>query len=286
MRTFFMRYPKGKTKAVTFSYDDGVVQDKRLAELFDAYGMKATFNLNCEGFRKFNFTKEEIHEYFLSKGHEVAVHGKTHRANGSIRTIEGISEVLECRLELEEKCGRIIRGMAYPNTGITVMGNFGTYETIRNYLAELDIAYARTLGGDNDSFNIPEDFYAWMPSAHHDNAKIFDYIDKFLSLDVKSWNNIWNRYPRLLYIWGHSYEFDKKNNWDRIEEICKRLANNDDIWYATNIEICEYVGAYKRLIFSADGYTVYNPTATTVWFDVDSAIYSIGPGETLRLAKE
>ena len=286
MRTFFMRYPKGKAKAVTFSYDDGVVQDKRLAALFDSYGMKATFNLNGEGFRKFDFTKEEIHEYFLSKGHEIAVHGQAHRANGSIRPIEGIREVLECRLELEEKCGRIIRGMAYPNTGITVMGNFGTYETIRNYLTELDIAYARTLGGDNDSFNIPEDFYAWMPSAHHDNANLFDYIDKFLNLDITSFKNVWKRYPRLLYIWGHSYEFDKKDNWDRIEEICKRLANNDDIWYATNIEICDYVQAYKRLVYSADGYTVYNPTATTIWFDVDSVIYSIGVGETLQLPKE
>ena len=40
MRSVFMRYPDGKAKAVTFSYDDGNVQDKRLAELFDKYGMK------------------------------------------------------------------------------------------------------------------------------------------------------------------------------------------------------------------------------------------------------
>ena len=33
-------------KALTFSYDDGVRQDERLLALFNAYGMKATFNLN------------------------------------------------------------------------------------------------------------------------------------------------------------------------------------------------------------------------------------------------
>ena len=48
MRTIFMRYPNGKSKAVTFSYDDGVPQDKRLAELFNKYNMKGTFNFNCE----------------------------------------------------------------------------------------------------------------------------------------------------------------------------------------------------------------------------------------------
>ena len=107
MRSFFMRYPNGKAKAVTFSYDDGVPQDKRLAEIFDKYGMKATFNHNCEFSRSFNFTKEEVQQYFLSKGHEIAVHGAEHRANGNMRPIEGIRDVLDCSLELEEKCGRI-----------------------------------------------------------------------------------------------------------------------------------------------------------------------------------
>ena len=38
----------GKMKALTFSYDDGVTQDRRLVELFDRYGLKATFNINSE----------------------------------------------------------------------------------------------------------------------------------------------------------------------------------------------------------------------------------------------
>lgn len=286
MRSVFMRYPGGKVKAVTFSYDDGVVQDKRLAELFDSYGMKATFNFNGEGLREFNFTKEEIHEYFLSKGHEIAVHGLLHRANGNTRPIEGIRDVLDCRLELEEKCERIIRGMAYPDTGITQMGNFGSYENIRRYLMDLDIVYVRTLKGDNDLFLLPNDFYAWMPTAHHDNPKIFEYIDKFLNLDTSTRAYHARRVPRLFYIWGHSYEFDKKNNWDHIDEICKRLSNNDEIWYATNIEIYDYVEGYKRLVYSADGYRIYNPNLFEVWLDVDGVLYSVKSGETLQIPKE
>ena len=286
MRSVFLRFPGGKAKALTFSYDDGVVQDKRLAELFDSYGMKATFNMNSEKFRKFNFTKEEMHEYFLDKGHEIAVHGAFHRANGNNRPIEGIRDVLDCRLELEEKCDRIIRGMAYPDTGITQMGNFGNYENIKRYLTDLDIAYARTLKGDNDSFALPEDFHAWMPSAHHDNANLMDYIDKFVNMDMSTNRYHARRTPKLLYIWGHSYEFDKKDNWDRIEEICRRLANNDEIWYATNIEIYDYIEGYKRLVYSADGYKVYNPNLFTIWFDADGVLYSVKSGETLQIPKE
>ncbi len=36
----------GKKKAVTFSYDDGVVYDRRLVGIFNKYGLKCTFNLN------------------------------------------------------------------------------------------------------------------------------------------------------------------------------------------------------------------------------------------------
>ena len=283
MRSVFMRYPGGKAKAVTFSYDDGVPQDQRLAALFDKYGMKATFNFNCECNRKFNFTKEQIKELFLSKGHEIAVHGAFHRANGNLRPIEGIRDVLDCRLELEDKCDQIIRGMAYPDTGITQMGNFGNYEQIKNYLTELDIAYARTLGGDNNSFLVPQDFHAWMPTAHHDNPNIMKYIDEFLNLDISPAAYHAKRIPRLFYIWGHSYEFDRNDNWGHIEAICQKFAGNEELWFATNIEIYDYVQAYKSLRYSADGHTVYNPTLLTIWLDADSKPYCIQSGETIRI---
>ena len=283
MKNVFLRYPGGKAKAVTFSYDDGVIHDIRLAEIFNKYHMKATFNFTGEGTRKFNFTKEQIHDYFLSRGHEIAVHGAFHRANGNIRAIEGIREVLDCRLELEKKCGRIIRGMAYPGTGITLMDGFGSYEQIRNYLMDLGIAYARTLGGDNDSFLLPRDFYAWMPSVHQTNPKTMEYVDKFLALDLSVDAYHERRGPRLLYIWGHSYEFDRDNNWDYMEEICSKLAHNEEIWYATNMEIYDYVQAYKSLQYSADGCMIYNPTLFTIWMDVDGVLYSVDPGQTISI---
>ena len=79
-----MRFPQGKAKAVTFSYDDGCSDDARLSDIITGYGLKCTFNLNCEDMRDFFFTKEEIEKYFLSRGHEIAVHGAKHKAEGVI----------------------------------------------------------------------------------------------------------------------------------------------------------------------------------------------------------
>lgn len=172
--------------------------------------------------------------------------------------------------------------MAYPNSGITRMENGASYDNIRRYLKDLGVVYSRTLGGDNDGFMLPEDWYAWMPSAHHNNSEIFDYIKKFTEFDPSTLYYS-AKGPKLFYIWGHSYEYENARNWDRLEEICKRLGGREDIWYATNIEIHDYTEAYYSLIFSADGLRVCNPTLITVWFESDGSLYSLKPGETIRL---
>ena len=46
----YMRFPQGKPKTLTFSYDDGVDQDKRLIKILDSHKMKGTFNLNSGAF--------------------------------------------------------------------------------------------------------------------------------------------------------------------------------------------------------------------------------------------
>ena len=46
-----MRYPGGKSKALTLSYDDGVEPDKTLVAKMVACGIRGTFNLNSGRFR-------------------------------------------------------------------------------------------------------------------------------------------------------------------------------------------------------------------------------------------
>ncbi len=285
MRYHFLRFPEGKFKAVTFSYDDGCRWDIQLAAIFNKYGLKGTFNLNSKWFGKsetdWHLTKDEIQKHIVDAGHEIATHGAEHRANGNLRTIEGIQDVLNCRLGLEKDFDMIVRGLAYPDTGICHFNNGANIQNISHYLKDLDIVYARTLGKINDSFELPQDWYQWMPTAHHDNNETMELVEKFITLEEASYHA--RREPKLFYLWGHSYEFHEKNNWERIEQICEKLSGKDDTWYATNIEIYEYVHAYNSLIFSADSCTIYNPTLKQLWFDVDGKLFTIKPGETLKI---
>ena len=90
--------------------------------------------------------------------------------------------------------------MAYPDFGITYCVYSVTYDKIKAYLMELDIAYARTLGGDNNSFMLPEDWYAWMPTIHHKNPKLYEYIEEFVNLDLSPGTYVARRAPRLFYM--------------------------------------------------------------------------------------
>ena len=282
MKYRFLRYPGGKFKAVTFSYDDGAKTDIKLLEIFNKHNMKCTLNICSNRLNHIDkhLTVNEINTYVLEKGHEIANHGENHIALGITDHVRGLQDVLNCRIELEEKFCAIIRGMAYPDTMKYIAAR--NYEQIKAMLESVGIVYSRAAGTDNDSFELPSDFHLWMPSVHHQNEKVFDYIDAFNAIDDKKLYCA-SRYPRLFYMWGHSREFEKNNNWDRLESICEKLGNNNNIWYATNIEIFDYVKAYDSLAFSATGSIVYNPTLIDVWFDIDGTIYCVKSGETVKI---
>ncbi|MBQ8091981.1 MAG: polysaccharide deacetylase family protein [Clostridia bacterium] len=279
----FLRFPGGLTKTVTFSYDDGVCSDLRLAALFNQHGLKGTFNLNSKKIgAPGHLDAEMIQQEILGKGHEVAIHGAMHRAMGKLSSSDAIREVLLCRLSLEEAFGQIIRGMAYADSGITQMIPGNSFEQIRSFLSSLGIAYARTLGTPQNTFELPEDFLCWMPTGHHDEPDLLKRIDRFLEIDTRKLY-IGDRTPKLLYIWGHSFEFDRNNNWPHIEQICRQISGDPDVWYATNMEICEYVNDYNRLVVSADGRRIFNPTFRTIWLSTGEDAVTVHPGETILL---
>lgn len=54
-------YPEGKNKALTFSYDDGQIHDRKLVEILNRHGMKGTFHLNSG-----MLAQDRNHDVFLA----------------------------------------------------------------------------------------------------------------------------------------------------------------------------------------------------------------------------
>ena len=266
LKTVYTCFPGGKYKVLTMSYDDGTKSDRRLVEIFNKYAIKGTFHLNAgviDGYDskiQFNEIKE------LYSGHEVSAHTYTHPTIARCPMPLVIEQILKDRSGLERACGYAVRGLSYPNRSVT--------SDIVDVLSHCGIEYART-GNSTGGFSMPDNFLLWNPTCHH-KENIAKLGKEFLSLK-KPW------YLFMMYVWGHSYEFDNDNNWELIEEFCKMMGGHDDIWYATNIEIVDYMKVAKNLKFTVDMDKVYNPSAIEVWISVDGIVYKINPGETVEI---
>lgn len=274
MKYVFMRFPKFKDKAVTLSYDDAVVYDKRLIEIMDKNGLKGTFNINSGLFSedgKLRMTKEQAIELYSNSGHEIAIHGKKHLALAEFPSEMATQDVLNDRIALEEMFGRIITGMAYAN---------GSYDdkTIE-VLKCCGVDYARTTKS-TESFEIPTDWLRLPATCHHNNPRLMQLAHSFIE-EKPTW--FWAQSPKLFYLWGHSYEFNNNNNWEVIEEFAEYIGGREDVWYATNIEIYNYVKAYDSLRFGAGGDKVYNPSALDVYINYYGKEILVKSGETESL---
>ena len=244
----FLRFPGWKYKAVTLSYDDGLIYDKKLVEILDKYSLKGTFNLCSELLSQGKFLKkDEATKLYGNSKHEVAIHGAKHLSLSTVSSEVAIRDVIVDRENLESQFGTIIKGLAYAN---------GLYDDNAIDLVEkCGIKYARTADSTN-KFDLPTDWFRWTPTCHHNAKNLMELVDEFLSATEIEY--FWANSPKLFYLWGHSFEFNNDNNWEVIEEFAKKVANREDVWYCTNVELYDYVKAFERLEFSVDGKIIAN----------------------------
>jgi hypothetical protein len=71
--------------------------------------------------------------------------------------------------------------------------------------------------------------------------------------------------------------------WEEAEKYLKLLANNPTIYYAKQIDIVDYITAFRNLKFSVDKNTVINPSAINVYFKINNTVYTVEAGTTKKL---
>lgn len=275
----YMKFKDGKAKVLTLSYDDGVVQDIRLIDIMNKNGLKGTFNINTGLYCAEDTVREkyygrmklsEAKELYINSGHEVAVHALTHPFLEKLKPEQGLVEIIEDRKNIEKEYNQIARGMAYP---------FGTYsDKVVEALENCGICYSRTTKS-TESFSLPQNWLTLHPTCHHNNPRLMELAKNF----VESKPDF--KHSCMFYLWGHSYEFDNNDNWNVIEEFAEYIGGKEDIWYATNIEVYDYVKAYESIETSIDEKIIHNPTAIDVWVGVgvglDGQIIKIPAGQTV-----
>lgn len=175
-------------KAITFSYDDGVLYDNHLIEIFNKYNIKATFNI-CTGskeaadkgwrtkngtlVKRNDFSKKE--NICIYDGHEIAVHTRNHLWLNKIDDEHLNDEILGNKRDLEEMFKRKVIGMAYP---------FNTYDD-RSVKILSDNGFCMPeKDGKRILLNCKVTFCVFVPH-------VIITIRNFLTLQINFWQ--WNR---------------------------------------------------------------------------------------------
>lgn len=219
----------GKYKALTFSFDDGNLDDKPLIEIMNKYGIKGTFNLNSGLLTQntpwnYKGIKQVKHINYcdyngLYNGHEIAAHSYTHPDLTVLNHSDIVNQIKLDKKLLEFLFNCKIEGFAYP------MGTFN--KEIGDILTQNEIKYARTTK-PTYNFNLPENPIFWNPTCHFKDEKVEELAQRFINLEDQN---------AVFYIWGHSYELLNDRDFERFENLCKMLSDRDDIAYCTNIQV-------------------------------------------------
>lgn len=205
-----------------FSFDDGVDDDRRLVQLLNHYGFKATFFLNGlfdehsaafedEGAVVFHLPHDQLPS--LYQGHEVAVHSWSHPNLTSLPKDLVIEELKRSRDWISNLFGIVPVGVAYP---------FGSSDKkTAEIVKELGFRYARTIDKAPD-FSISRDPYLHHPTAHFLTKDFDKLLNDFLSTPLED-------QPLILHFWGHSYELTGHDQWDWFEQKLIQLKKHKNI---------------------------------------------------------
>lgn len=275
-----MRFPGGRKKAFTLSYDDCVTQDIPFIQMLRRLGLKATFNVNSghlgqkdhiirEGKRVEHDHVSEAEFKSLYEGFEVALHTVSHPSLTMLDNAQALCQVIEDKAALERLTGYPVRGMAYPG---------GSYDArIIELLKLCGVRFCRVVETTGD-FSLPREALAWQCSCHH-----WD-LEKLIQPFLSGFSGI---QPWLLSVWGHSFEFDQRDDWAVIRDQLERLSGHEDVWYASNIEIFDYMDAYDALKWTVQGDVAFNPSAVDVWVWLEGVGEACVPaGQCARLTPQ
>ena len=270
----------GAKGIISMTFDDGYASTAvTLNELMKKYDLKGSFNL-CSGelypdgadiptcCKHVPLSRKAAIELFDDDRFEIVSHGYHHCAVGHIPPADAMYDMLTDRRELEAMFGRLVRGHVYP---------YGSISPAAIEIAKMcGFVYARR-ADNNPDFLLPEsdEWMEWRPTGHFLDGHFDDSLDRFIKMENKYYHG------KLFFAWAHSFDFLYEGGWEKLEEQFKKVAHRGDIWYATNIEVHDYVEAYRSLIFFADSTRVYNPTQIDVCIRYDGGEACVKAGETV-----
>jgi peptidoglycan/xylan/chitin deacetylase (PgdA/CDA1 family) len=221
---------------VTTSWDDGGKEDLRLSELLAKYGVRGTFYIPKSHQKAEPLREEEI--LAVAEEHEIGAHTLGHVDLTGIPTEQAQAEIAGSKAYLENILGKGVRMFCYP---------YGRYNArTKEIVVSCGFAGARSLSYTKlrtvtDPYEIGVTLHA-SDSSPRTTLRIWRAYGmplRFL-LDwetrAKSLFQLALTEGGVWHLWGHSWEINRRRDWDKLERVLDCISKRDGVQYATNSE--------------------------------------------------
>lgn len=236
---------------VTTSWDDGHPLDLRLADLLCKYGLSGTFYVPLR-YKGHDIINNNEINYIRKNGMEIGSHTLTHQDLTKLPQQLVFKELIESKKILEEILGERVSSFCYTK------GRFN--RKVLSQVAEAGYSLARTtvsfrMESNFNPFYMPVSFQFYPHSiATHirhtlkdANLKgIINWI-KFLKMETdltKLSDILFDHILQdggIFHVWGHSWEIERFELWNSLENMFNLIANRHGVKYLTNLQTLELI---------------------------------------------
>lgn len=200
------------------SWDDGHKLDLRLADMLKGFNLPGIFYIP---------TRSELSGSDIMDLHdarfEIGAHTRTHPQDMKYLDEEDIrNEILSNKLFLESIIYDDVKTFAYPR---------GRYsDKIIAALKEFSFEWARTteilwIGEERDPFLTPTTIHGGYQRKEYNDKDWLEVAKRYFERVAESPMD-----GATFHLWGHSWEIEKFNQWDKLEDLFEHLSEHKKLW--------------------------------------------------------
>ena len=234
-------------KYITIRMDDGITQDGRMMEIMRKYGVDCCTFYISSGLYGASITvypnrPDVTHKRFTRKeivagvydGFDVQSHTVNHYSLKGCNDTMVTSEITKDSAALKQLFGYRPVGVAWPGGDGDI-----TDHTIDVVMETTSIRYGscttRNTYKGIKKFGLPQYFMRWYPTCSVSDADAMSLLEEFIAAPCTE--------DMLYFVWGHGFELDYFDSWDKFELMIKTIAEaaaaDEDIILVTNSEFYE-----------------------------------------------
>lgn len=236
-------------KIITTSWDDGAMEDFKLAEILNKYNLEATFYIPQKNSERPVISVAQIRD--LASVFEIGGHTLNHvfltTVSPKIRWQEiegcfnwlneiiGVAPASFCApkglyadeiLQMVKKSGfKLLRTTHLLNIkGVSNNSILPLLHTTVQMYEHTMVTYCKHLMKRRKIATL----ISWL--LMHSETELLNLIEKQLHLIRKNQVGVF-------HLWGHSWEIDEYNLWNKLEAVCNLLSKQNDFIYMKNNQI-------------------------------------------------